>query len=816
MKTITRWIAKLLLLAFLVAAIAVVWHEYPRKTAPTGPQVLVLDLAAPGSMDAPGPGVWSTSGRLIHHQQCAPGLADMSRETSGNDVVASRIVPVTFPEGAALTFDLFVPPPLLMDPKAAIQFTVDAKEQGGKPTRVFTTTYRQDWIGFALNYLREKWQVDYGFIDRFRHVTVDLTDFANQAGTLTFRAEGSVAISDEALARYTKWSGATFFDGLTFLSPRLWGRRAEAATDFNVVLCMIDGIRADALSVYGYDRKTSPNIEQLAQKGVVFEQAYAPSNATRNSITAALTGRYPSLLGLPLRRWDLTQTEKTVFRLLTGGQNDSTPSLPRLLTQRGYATGFVGSNPFILPGNAIGADLGFSHLESLNQKKFDTEAIARRANAFIEKNAERPFFLYLHFNNGHGPLSPPEPYRSQFARSTAQKQSVWPDLYDGEIAYADEKVGELLALLEAKGLADNTLFILTSDHGVTFEKGRPKGHAHSLYDSEVRVPLILSFPGRIPPGQRIAQPASLLDLLPTMLAMRQEAPNASDTARTSLAGQSLVDSFEGKAQTTRDLYLEGAGIFALREANEKIIVKTAPYDKLKGDAPTDKGRLLELYDLAGDPGETDNLAGAQTPSENVLLDRLAALRAALARQRSDQVQRLAQVLGDAAFAIYPERTQEAFELVLAAGGQDRRFNVVVKPQRTLASYLGRDFTEGDLIVADTERTFASFEAICSAGQTKRFAFTPFPADDPFVLELYADGQLLQQLFVGPYALDYGPGPVRFDKPRDLHLMTAETQPAIDPAKDFGAFIWRQKIVKDATTTMGGQVKDALRTWGYVK
>ena len=120
MKTITRWIAKLLLLAFLVAAIAVVWHEYPRKTAPTGPQVLVLDLAAPGSMDAPGPGVWSTSGRLIHHQQCAPGLADMSRETSGNDVVASRIVPVTFPEGAALTFDLFVPPPLLMDPKAAI------------------------------------------------------------------------------------------------------------------------------------------------------------------------------------------------------------------------------------------------------------------------------------------------------------------------------------------------------------------------------------------------------------------------------------------------------------------------------------------------------------------------------------------------------------------------------------------------------------------------------------------------------------------------------------------------------------------------
>jgi hypothetical protein len=329
-------------------------------------------------------------------------------------------------------------------------------------------------------------------------------------------------------------------------------------------------------------------------------------------------------------------------------------------------------------------------------------------------------------------------------------------------------------------------------------------------------------PGIIPEGKRVKGLASLMDLYPTILAMRKEAFRSTDDlpppfppgrAPMILAGRNL---FSLNDAENRTIYLESAGIMALRSTDRKIIVKQAPYKKLKGDASTDGGLLHEFYDLAADPGETANLATMETEEEDRALVELWKFKEQLALIRTGQIRRLERVLGDKANSLYPLRAQEAYELALPAGAQGRVYSIVVKPQRQLGSFLGRDFTEGDVIIRDDESFYVSMVVTVDAGKKKQFAFTPFPPDDPFYMEVLADGESVENIYIGPYALAFASNPVVIEKDRDLRLMLADNPPAFDPKTEFGAFLWRNNIRTEAVTKMGGQIEQALRAWGYVQ
>jgi arylsulfatase A-like enzyme len=315
----------------------------------------------------------------------------------------------------------------------------------------------------------------------------------------------------------------------------------------NVLVIIVDALRADHLSCYGYGRATSPNIDQLARQGVLFERAMSTSSWTLPSHVSLLTGRYPFEYGPKLNHLD-----------------ENYPTLAEALQALGYRTGGFSGNSLVFTGEKFGR--GFIHFEDIFRsaadmavrtyfgQKFEqgvlkylmddypgrrrADDITRSTLNWIDRDRSRPFFAFLNYFDTHAPYLPPEPYLSRFAtgkntgqslrrsqlsydpRLTPEESAEEVDAYDGAVAYADYGIGELLRGLKERGLADNTLVVITSDHGEALGEHDMFLHRNSLYREVIHVPLIFWWNGRVPPAVRIerpvtnaAVPATVMDLL---------------------------------------------------------------------------------------------------------------------------------------------------------------------------------------------------------------------------------------------------------------------------------------------------------------
>jgi arylsulfatase len=304
----------------------------------------------------------------------------------------------------------------------------------------------------------------------------------------------------------------------------------------NVVFVTIDTLRADHLGCYGYDRNTSPFIDRLAEQGTLFKDASAPAAWTKPSTGTLLTGLYPSRHGALYHgsKLQIPQGEQT---LAEGFQ------------ERGYVTaGFV-SNPNIkqvfdfdrgfdlffdspvkdtvtlagIRGTLFGQVLMRLLRHQFNWKyENDVRAMNSRVIPWLEKNAHQKFFLYVHYIDPHIPYSPPARYRDEFARDhgliafNERKESVGIDRYDAEIRYVDEGLGEFVDAIKRIGIWENTLFLITSDHGEEFFEHGVLGHGYSLYQGVIHVPLIFRGPG-VPAGVVVESPVQNVDLAATLL-----------------------------------------------------------------------------------------------------------------------------------------------------------------------------------------------------------------------------------------------------------------------------------------------------------
>jgi arylsulfatase A-like enzyme len=421
----------------------------------------------------------------------------------------------------------------------------------------------------------------------------------------------------------------------------------DTAPTPNVVLLSLDTTRRDHLPFYGYPRDTAPRMAELAARGVVFEDAVAVHTNTAPAHASMLTGLYPMQHGI----------ERNGQRL-----RDDATTLAEILADRGYATAAFISGWTLT--RHTGLDRGFAVYDQRlhEERRRNAERTLEAALPWLDVRAERggPFFLFIHLCDPHWAYDPPEPIARRFLPDGASVFTTAPEArppgppadfglsdaqvaeivarYDGEIAYADQQLGRLVARLDAHGLAEHTVVVVTSDHGETLhERDWVFDHGARVFDEQVRVPLVIRLPGERPAGARVRATVSQVDLLPTLLDLL-EIPVAPEVVGRSLvsllAAESSIDRerptfAHARPEATR--VPEVAGSFA---TSGLVSMVRVPGAKLI-EYPIEGGWARQLFDLENDPGETRNVAADRPALVAFLHEKLEAFRNSTGAARTE-------------------------------------------------------------------------------------------------------------------------------------------------------------------------------------
>lgn len=386
----------------------------------------------------------------------------------------------------------------------------------------------------------------------------------------------------------------------------------------NVVYIVIDTLRADHLGCYGYSRDTSPNIDKLASEGVLFEYAFPSDVPTQPSYTAMFTG---------LRGIHTGVVSHSYFENLS----EDTPVLPELLAQNGVTTAAVSTLYTMRRWFARGFQYNMNPAAGNRRKlqQVDAEEINAYAVPWIEEHKDDPFFLFLHYWDPHGLYKPPEEYRNLFydgdpydpenhSLDFLKAHPVWSftknqidaigenitDLeyvvsqYDAEIRYVDDQVQRIFDSLDRHGLSDDTLVILTADHGESMGEHDFYFDHFEVYDTTIHVPLIMKHPKVLPKGKRVNELIqSTISIAPTILNQYGIDPLAH------MKGKDLVKIAIGSESGYPEI-ISNQGLWTAKRAirtKEWKLIKTT--HKAFWDTPE-----RELYRIDEDPGETVNLA----------------------------------------------------------------------------------------------------------------------------------------------------------------------------------------------------------------
>jgi len=382
----------------------------------------------------------------------------------------------------------------------------------------------------------------------------------------------------------------------------LVGRACYALPSTPVILISVDTLRADHLSCYQAGRRPTPHIDALAKKGTLFSQVSSPFPLTLPSHVALLTSTYPFENGVEDNGVPLKSTAVT---------------LATVLKNAGYSTAaFVGS--FVLD-RRFGLNRGFDvydgpidlHNKTTTgpvERKRPGAQVTAAAMRWLERNSSTPFFLFLHLYDLHLPYDLPQDPGLRHGEAG----------YAAELAYEDRVLGDFLGFLERRGLLEKALIVFTSDHGEGLGEHGESTHGYFIYQSTLHVPLIIHWPSAFSrfPHERVDEPASLLDVAPTIL-------DAIGLARPGeMRGRTLIGAGGAGEVYSESLYARNhfgcAVLRSLRAGQYKYIETPKP----------------ELYDLSSDPNELRNLYGQQRSRATAMGERIAALRASSPPGRS--------------------------------------------------------------------------------------------------------------------------------------------------------------------------------------
>lgn len=420
---------------------------------------------------------------------------------------------------------------------------------------------------------------------------------------------------------------------------------AEAGSP-NVLLITLDTVRARSLGLYGYNRPTTPNLDEFAQEGVTFDWAISPAPWTLPAHASMLTGRLPN---------DLS----TGF---AAALDDTHPVVAEALALKGYENaGFVANHFYLAKGFGIergfvyyqdfeitwrhlirSSSLAYSVLKEEGRGRINggfrglqRQDAGELNRAFLKwvddrEDSQRPFFAFINYFDAHDPYLPPAEWALKFSgkekpQSDWEKETVIPeeeirelnDAYDASIAYLDFELGVLFNDLEQRGILDSTLVVITSDHGEQFGEHGLMEHANSLYLPLTHVPLIVRLPDSVPADFRVSDPVSLIDIPNTILDL------AGVEDESTFPGQSLSRFWEQR----QDVVGPKAGpvisevkgqdwvyeLYPVQKGDMRSLAKDDLYYIENGDG------VDELYDIVNDPLELDNLA--EEPDSQAAVDK---------------------------------------------------------------------------------------------------------------------------------------------------------------------------------------------------
>ncbi len=386
----------------------------------------------------------------------------------------------------------------------------------------------------------------------------------------------------------------------------------------NILLLIIDSLRADHLGFAGYDRPTSPCLDSLASEGAAFTSCTAQAPTTQPSMVSLLTGRYPTCV--VQRATNRRGRLGAQFQRIAMAQ--SVAALPEILRRSGYVSAAISANAMV-NGGIRGLAHRFDHFDG-SHTCAEGECAAQLNEAllrwlFAQQGAR--WFCYVHYMDTHHPYNAPPEYARRFSRKAGRwkapdvlwMRSTWAKhstvgsrqevlnhiegMYDAEIAYVDAQIRTLLGRLREAGLDRDLLLIIAADHGDELHEHGGFSHGQSLYEELTRCPLVFVWKGHIPRGLLVDGWVQNVDIVPTILDLLNLEPPQGP------GGHSLVPCFRGE-RPSGPSFSESKGV-AIRQGDWKL------WENHWGG--------LELYDLASDPTEQRNLALAESDT----LDRLA-------------------------------------------------------------------------------------------------------------------------------------------------------------------------------------------------
>jgi arylsulfatase A-like enzyme len=429
---------------------------------------------------------------------------------------------------------------------------------------------------------------------------------------------------------------------------------AAAAGRPNILLLVLDTVRAWSMGLYGYRRPTTPKLQEWAASGTLFQRALAPAPWTTLTHAVMFTGHYPT---------ELSVSWRTPY-------DGEYPTLAQVLRDAGYATaGFAGN--YLNVGRGTGLAPGFAHYEdyplqpipllrstTLLGRLFRSDQVKamvgrrrtvpglvgsdvnRRFLHWLDGHGERPWFAFLNYFDAHGPYLPPEPFETMYmGKPDPVVDRYWQnmqraygpppaplrdlaeelDAYDGAITYLDQQVDSLLNALGGRGALGNTIVVVTSDHGELFGEHGVIGHGNNLFLPVLHVPLLIIAPGRVPTKAQIPSLASLRDLPATLLQLAG-VPNPG------LPGHSMVALWSAGGATVSDTLFASVDYNwlipkwpsspVLRGPMRTVVLDSLQYIR-NGDG------LEELYHLGHDSWEIRNLIGAPEYQSDLLRYRAA-------------------------------------------------------------------------------------------------------------------------------------------------------------------------------------------------
>ena len=429
----------------------------------------------------------------------------------------------------------------------------------------------------------------------------------------------------------------------------------------NIIFIIIDAVRARNVGAYGYDKPTTPNIDKIAQQGVLFRNAYSCTNSTDSSLTSIFSGIYPLGHGILHHGGGLGDEEVKAFT------QSGIKLLPEILRSEGYASiavdwlgrwhrrgydyysgtkGSKGSRLIERVTEMVSAHKspqllirGIAYLRRrVRREAYAAKAMTDLATDLIAKNSTQPFFLFIHYWDVHQGLKPPRHYSHLFrhldyssmpgstdkirdvirlphetssirlARAVLMRNETVGERireYDASIRYVDDEIGRLMETLRKRGVANQTLVILTSDHGESLSEHQIYFDHHGLYEVSIHVPLIMRCPEALPGGKVIEGFIQHVDLVPTILDLLEIKHPQED-----FDGASLMPLIYESKQLHSSIYVEEA------YAQRKRAIRTRKYEYIKALSEEEAicklcnrvhGGVEELYDLESDPEQNHNL-----------------------------------------------------------------------------------------------------------------------------------------------------------------------------------------------------------------